>query len=505
MKVTVNGREKTIKAGATLADAIKGEPYHPGSLISVHLSTERLTATTDEFELITSRGPMVLSLDDSDDARLWKSMVAKVAGVTARWVTHDIAAFGSFKTDIVPDGTVSRRRPFDCFFSLGGNDNHTTYVMVSRSDHERAYGAGTGRIGRITVGRHLLNSLREGEAISEIRPVVSETSTDNVDITSDLTYKLDDGYSVDTCISVVLDHESPASAEQLLILSSKGYINVSESTGSYLGCTDDMDVIIPEEAHRVRERGSVTVRCNGIGAGHLFIYREKRQLLPSHNNAGTVDRGIALAVRAQMGSTLSVSTNPSRALAVGMTQAEGERFLAAAGIIAERTGDTSDDAVIAEQDPEMTMSALSEGKVRTFGVSEADVFSIRLSDDVSEAESVAYFRKTTGLSHKPVGRLKVQFSFEGMPMITFYGDEERGKSIYPQEPFKKCKKGDIGITNQSRPNRGLIGVRLADSKEYGPTGEEPYGTNLIGRFLGDLKKLGTSEDDNFIYIREAKK
>jgi len=109
----------------------------------------------------------------------------------------------------------------------------------------------------------------------------------------------------------------------------------------------------------------------------------------------------------------------------------------------------------------------------------------------------------TGLSHKPIGALKVHFAFKGMPMVTFDGDEIRGKSLYPNDPFKKCSKGDIGVTNQARPHRGLLGIRLDNSKDYGPTGEEPYGTNIFGSFLGDLDKMtkGLKEGDT-VYITE---
>ena len=115
-----------------------------------------------------------------------------------------------------------------------------------------------------------------------------------------------------------------------------------------------------------------------------------------------------------------------------------------------------------------------------------------------------YFKKVTGLSHKSIGQLKTQFSFPGSPMVTFYGDEPRAQNLYPQEPFKKCKKGEIGVTNQSRPHHGLIGIRLIDSKQYGPTGEEPYGTNLVGKFLGDLAEMEVLDDEQIIYITEAK-
>ncbi len=502
MKVIVNGKEKDLKPGAKLKDAISKEVYIKDTMISVHLSTEKLVKETSDFELVMQTGTIVLHLDDSDDAKLWKSKIKEITGATSRWVTKDIIAFGSFSTDIAVDRTERRYRPFECFFALGGFDNHTTYMMVARRDHNRSYGAGTGRIGKITVGKHLLDRLSEGEQIIEIRPMMSESSSENVVVTKDLEYPLEENYRIETFANIVLDRHSHASSEQILIIAAKGYINVSESTGSFLGCRDDMDVIIPEEKHLVREKGTVAVRATGVGLGHVLFYRETRQVTPSHNYAGHVDNGLSLIIRAEKEEKITIMTEPPRVLSVGMTQAKGTDFLSQFNVKQKRTGDTSDDAIIVEQNPEMTMEAIEKGEVETFGVTKDKVFRISVNED--DTRTAHYFRKVTGLSHKPVGMMKVQFAFPGMPMVTFYGDEVRAKELYPQDPFKKCKKGDIGVTNQSRPHHGLMGIRLQDSKEYGPSGEEPYGTNMIGRFLDDVKKLGELEEEETIYITEEK-
>ena len=170
MIVTVNGKEKKLRAGSTLKTAIAGEPYQKGTLIAVHLSEERLVTETSDFELETDRGTMVLHLNDSPAAAKWKSeMKDSMAGVSARWVTHDIAAFGSFPTDIETDRGTYSYKTYDCFLALGGFDNHTTYVMIARDNHKSSYGAGHGIIGRITVGRHILDDLREGDRIRSAR------------------------------------------------------------------------------------------------------------------------------------------------------------------------------------------------------------------------------------------------------------------------------------------------------------------------------------------------
>ena len=142
---------------------------------------------------------------------------------------------------------------------------------------------------------------------------------------------------------------------------------------------------------------------------------------------------------AKSGDTVSVVMNPSRLLSVGMTQAEAKKFLEARGVKQKRTGNTSDDAVVVEQVPERTIDALKAGEVETFAVPKDKIYRISLNRKKSPL-SVHYFEKVTGLSHKPIGMLKVFFTFEGMPMITFEGDKSRAHTLYPDDPFKKCKR-----------------------------------------------------------------
>ena len=428
MKVTVNGVEKTLRSGATLKSAISGEPYVKGSLVAVHLSEERVVTETRDFQFETDKGSFVMRLNETPEAEMWRSkLLERMTEANTRWVTHEIVAFGSFPSDIEVDRGTYGYRMYDCFLALGGFDNHTTYMMIARDNHTGCYGAGHGVIGKVTVGRHILDDLREGDRIHSVRPLMSETSKENVKVTDDLSMKMEDGYRVETNVRIKLDTDSPESSEHVLILTSEGTMGVTESTGSFVSCSEDLDVNIPEEDRKVREAGAVTVRWDGQGQGRMYIYKERRQVMFSHNTAGQVVMGQAIVANAPAGSTVTVVTDPPRALSVGMTQAEGQRFLEAAGIRQIRTGDVSDDAIIAEQGPEHTVEALKKGEVETFGVPKDRIFRIQLSD--KDQISKHYFKKVTGLSHKPIGVLKVQFTFEGLPMVTFYGDEVRGKIL----------------------------------------------------------------------------
>ncbi|MBR2255245.1 MAG: methanogenesis marker 3 protein, partial [Candidatus Methanomethylophilaceae archaeon] len=315
MKVVVNGKEKNLRARSTLKTAVAGEPYVKGSMISVHLSEEKVVNETSDFELVTDAGTMVMHLEDSPLAAEWRSKyLASMRGVSTRWVTEDIVAFGSFPTSLETDRGEYRYAMYECFLALGGFDNRTTYLMVARDNHVGSYGAGRAVIGRITVGRHILGSIREGQAIREIKPLMSETSTENVIVTDDLSFVLEEGYRVDTAVRIELDRESPESAEHLLVLTSRGVLDATEVTGSLISCSEDLDVQIPEESCKVRERGAVAVRNNGKGTGRLYVYKDRRQLSPGHNSAGMVTSGMSIVSKVGQRQSFTVVTDPPRAL-----------------------------------------------------------------------------------------------------------------------------------------------------------------------------------------------
>jgi UPF0288 family protein (methanogenesis marker protein 3) len=75
----------------------------------------------------------------------------------------------------------------------------------------------------------------------------------------------------------------------------------------------------------------------------------------------------------------------------------------------------------------------------------------------------------------------------------------------PENQFgEETLRGDVGVTNMSRPNKGLIGIRLDTSDEFGPTGEERYGTNIAGRIVSDVATLMKDVNEgDVIYLREA--
>ena len=63
--------------------------------------------------------------------------------------------------------------------------------------------------------------------------------------------------------------------------------------------------------------------------------------------------------------------------------------------------------------------------------------------------------------------------------------------------------GEIGVTNMSRKNLGLIGIRTIDTDEFGPTGEAFSATNVVGKVVGNIEGLNKLKDGSTLYIYEV--
>ena len=504
MIITVNGKAIEADDDAVLGELIEGQIYHPGSNIAIVRSVELVKKETTDFELATSKGSMILRLNDSRFANIMEGLIPKIVGLAIRWRTSKLLAIGSFSTDIEVTRGLFKFKRYDCFFSLGGFDNSTSYMMISKVDHQGQYGVEGGVFGRITRGRHLLDRLDEGDQILDIKPIVLEMKEKDAFVTNDLKTKLEDGMSVETYVSVVLSPQSPISSEHFLVLSRRGHLSITETTSTYNACSDNLDVSLMPEKVVVRDANTVTVRHEGAGEGRVYFYKVRRQLNPSHSLIGEVVKGKELFRLVKPGSEVTLTTTPPRIMTIGMTQGQGQSFLESMGFTQVRAGLEDDDSIIVEQEPELTMDVIGTKEVETFGVPPDSINVLGFSKGMSP-RAVHYIRKITGLDHKPVGTLKVHFTYPGMPLITFEGNQKEGLNLAPEKSFDGvCRKGVIGVTNQSRPQKGLIGMRLDDSDEFGPTGEERYGTSIVGRIVSPIERMMKDiKDGDVIYVREV--
>ncbi len=504
MKITVNGEQTEIAAGATLKELVEIATFNPDTQVAIVRSSKELRSETDEYEVTTDKGAFVIHVEKGANGDMFRIIRDDIADRTVRWKTSKVLAMGSFPTDLSMDNSVQMHSKFDCFFALGGFDNQTTYFMIAMSEHDGSYGVLGEKIGRVTRGRHTLEGMDEGDRILSIEPVVLEYSEKDAFIVEDLGFSLEEGMLIETVVDIELNSSSPLSAEHLLVMVRDGTFNVDEKTSTYAASTRRMEENMVAEDVKVRDAFDVTVRHQKEMTGKIYFYLKRRQVSEDHTLAGRVTNGRELMRLAQAGGRITVRTNPSRVMSVGMTQQEAVSFLDEFGVAQIRSGNTDDNATIVKQEPELTIDAILDGKVTTEGIETSRIFQISLTDEMSP-KSAEFFRKVTGLDHLPIGRMKVHFTYPGFSMVTFEGSRDLGKRLGPEEPFGPiCKRNEIGVTSMVRPNAGIIGVRVTDSDEFGPTGEERYCTNMVGRFLGDLDIMleGLKEGD-VVYIREV--
>jgi len=504
MIIRVDGVTLEAKEGSSLGDVLKGRPYQKGSLVAVIRSAELVQKETSEFEISTPKGPMILCLNDSPFAGIFRKVIEQIAGKGVRWRTSKVLAVGAFPTNIeVSRGTHHYAR-YDCFFTLGGFDNRTTYVMIGKIDHDGEYGVEGGVFGRITIGRHVLRDLDEGDKILGIKPVVLEMSAKDAFVTDDMRMKIEDGMSVESYIGVKLNKDSPVNCEHFLVVTENGVLPVTDRTETYVACSTNMDVSLIPEAISVREEDMVTVRHEGGGMGRIYIYKVRRQVAPTHSNVGMITTGKELLRLVPEGKNVTLVPDPARVMSIGMTQAAAQKFLSGRGLVQVRKGEVGDDAIVVEQEPEPTVEALATKEVETYGVPPERVNGWTL-DDSRAPRTAHYIRKMTGLDHKPIGTMKVHFTYPDMPLVTFEGNPKEALDLVPEGTFgKDSKRGDVAVTNMSRPNRGLIGLRLQTSEEFGPTGEERYGTNIVGQVVSDIDMLMKDlKDGDVVYVREV--
>lgn len=504
MRAVVNGKEKELPDGASVAKAIEGEPYMPGSSVALIRPLDAQRKMTNEYLVKTPRGCFIIELNNSKFAETWKRIYQDVVGKNLRWQTSRLHAFGSFPTHLEKSRGTSSYKRYDCFFALGGYDVNTTYFMIARVDMSDDLGLQDAAFGRVTRGRHILNLLKEGDVIEHIEPVVLRMTSQDAFCTTDINVPVEDGMMIETFVGVKLDERSPLCCEHFLVVTSDGSLSIDEKGFSYTASEANMDTSLGQEHSDVRHPDTVTVRHKGYQAGKIYFYNQVRQLNRSHNTVGKVTNGHNLVHLVPLKGKVLVRPDPMRIMTIGKTQAEAQEFLKSIGKVQKRTGDTSDEAIIVEQEPEMTIYAAKEKEIETFGVPKEKVFPLTM-DQVASPWTVRYFRKVTGMDHKPIGTMKVHFTFEGMPMITFEGDPKLAADLYPERSFEGSSvRGHVAITNMSRPQRGLMGIRLEESEEFGPTGEESPGTNMLGRFVGDLDSLMAKiAEGDIVYVRQA--
>jgi putative methanogenesis marker protein 3 len=511
MLVKVNNEEIDLAEGSTIKDAIEktNAPYTPGSIISLIKGTKEFEANINKYKLKTAKGNIIIEMlsDSTADSliEVWRDNYQNFKDKSIRWTTSNEIATGPIITDLEPSTQEFKYKQGDVILSLSGFSNESTHLIIFKEDSTGVYGVpliNQGIFAKVVGGKRTLNNLTNKDQILEVEKIIERKSfTDSASI-SNLNTVLKENNQIFTYVLLEANQNSPQSVEHLFSLIDGDKIKVNYESNSFIGFYKLQGLGKEKEFSKMRERGTVTLRNTGKGIGKVYIYREDRIQSPAHTIIGSIKKGMELIDIAKSGDFITIKSDPERIMTMDMTQKEAGEFLTSKKIEQIREGVVDDDALVVIQDPITTIDILKEKKVKTKGIIKDNLVLIDIYNE-DAPRSTWYFKKITKLVEKPIGTLKIHFAVPDMKLFLFEGNSKESKGLIPENsPKDNVSTGAIGITNMSRKNIGLVGVRFEDSNEYGPTSEPFDGTNIIGKVTTDFEVLKNYKNGDIVYIKE---
>ena len=512
MLVKINGEDIDIPEGSTIEEAIDiaNAPYSPGSLVCLIKGQSELEGNINKYKIKSPKGSVIIELLDTPEAKplvdFWKSRYADFNGLSIRWANNSEVAVGPVTTDFKPSKENHEYRDRDVLLSLSGFSRDATHIIFAKDDTENVYGVpegtGNGVFAKVIGGIRTLRNLTDDDDVTSIEPIIERSTVTDSSSVNELSTELKEGNQLFTYCLVEPNTQSPKSVEQFFSVIYDNKIKVDYESNTFIGEFWLQGITKPVEEISERERGTVTLRNTGKGKGKIYIYREDRVRVGSHTTIGKVVKGMELIDIAKYGDVITIHSNPEPIKTLTKTQKEVEEELNARGIKQERTGITDDNAIVVEQIPNDTMDIIKQGSVQTKGLNKENLVLIKIVDNAPRTRW--YFDKLTGLVEKPIGTLDVYFAVKDMHIFMFKGDDKEAKGILPENtPNNTVKAGSIGITNMSRKNLGIIGIRTEDNDEFGPTAEPFEGTNIIGEVVSDINVIKNLKDADTVYIKEV--
>jgi putative methanogenesis marker protein 3 len=503
----LDGERLVVAEGSTLDSILKSHPA--GCSVAIIRPATQEQAKTGSLAISTTAGQITVEL--SGEHASFLESPAIVPQLVLHWGDRYAAAFGPFPSDLHPVRKSHLYERGDVILGCGGYDPARSYLIFARSRHSADHGADEsgGVIGNVVSGKGVLDRWSSGDKVLKIEPVISWADTSRSFTTSDTNLVLEDGMRVVTRVAVMAQGFSPdritteaaGSVEHMLLALQSGRFVVDRATSTHIADLRRAGTDVPREYRHPRREGVVTVRATGKAAGGIFLYRTDVPSSMVHSIVGQVVQGIELVRLAQEHDVLALSVQPERIDLLGLPVQKAKEIASARGfalIIDKDVGER----IVVSQDPGTTLDVLAGRKVTVTTAPFDKVIDIEL-DDAHAPVSCAIFRKITGLIEHDAGMMPAFLKFDDV--VLFRPEIPTGFKINPENsPVDEAPAACLGITNDSRKNAGLVGVRLSANREFGPTSEPFEGTNMIGRVI-DTDKLKKVKEREKVYIREVRR
>ena len=509
MQVKVNDVEINLDVGSTVEDAIKisDAPYIEGSAIALIEGREELESHVNKYKIVTTQGSIIIELVEDAEilTNFWKDNYKNFIGTAIRWTTSNEAAIGSIVSSLEPSNDEYLYNRWDVIVSLSGFSNEATHILFSKSKHRAVYGVpdqNKGVMATIVGGKRTISKLKNTDEVIDIEPIIERKSVINSASVTDFSTELKEGNELFTYMEVEANPEAPVSFEHFLKIIEDGTFKVDYEAESFVGNYMLKGLEKDSEKIEKRKRGAVTLRNQGNGVGRVYIYREDRVSVPTHNIIGYITRGIQILDTVNENERITVKTSPEKISTVALTQKDADEYLDSLSIEHERDGYTDDDAIIVAQEPNYTVQIAQQKKIKTLGVPPQDFVEIELYEDESPS-TVWYFRKITGLLDGDVGHLRVGMALKEMDILMFNAVNKEAKGLIPEKvPEGIVHAWEICVSNMACKHVGNIGIRFVDNKEFGPTGESFGSTNIIGKVISGFDNLKAFKEGDTVYVKE---
>ncbi len=504
--VLLDGEEQKLPKGSLLSQLIPDHP--PECSVAVVRPGEETSETTSSIRLFTSRGELVVELKPEGTHLFQES----ITGITPllKWQDRQSAAFGSFPAAYAPVRTSTRYEKDDLILGCQGYAPSKSCLVFSRARHVADYGAaeGGGVIGKVVSGRGIPPLWTQKDTINSFERIVARADVSNSFTTIDQSLPLEDGMEIITRLKATaegfgkedIDTTTAESVEHMLIALASGRYTIALASSTHI--RDDVmsgtDVLPEKKGSRLE--GTMTARVKGRNRGSIYIYTADLAGTPAHTIVARISHGIEIAKLAGKGEECIIEILPHQFDLLGLTLEEGKEIAENRGVHLDIDTDEAN-RIVVNQLPATTMEVLAAGTAELTTVPSSDVIDISL-DDEHAPDSCAVFREVTGLKWHATGVLPLYFTYED---VYLFNPTVSTKTRVHLEntPSEMVPAHALGMTNDSRKGTGMIGVRINEHTEFGPTAEPFDATNIIGTVL-QPEKLAGLKDGSPVFIREVK-
>ncbi|HOP09806.1 MAG TPA: methanogenesis marker 3 protein, partial [Candidatus Methanofastidiosa archaeon] len=308
----------------------------------------------NRYEVVTDKGNFIIETTNNKFHDFFKENIEHFKDLKVQWADRNTVNFGYVPTRMEPTRKQYDYDKYSVLLGLSGYDKEMGVLTLSKMGHISRNGIEKSVFGKVTKGRHILDLLGTNDKIKDIREVeVRSEQYEYEVVTDDATIKENDNIITKTVIDVF--EQCPFAVEHLLFLIRDGVLAIDKKNITY--CRNDklQGVSLPQESSLERKRGSISVRNAGKGKGSVFIYFRDAIEDKSHSVAGNIINGLELPMNLKPGQRFKIESKTERLNTLGLEQIEAEKITKRIGIGHERIGDTDDNAIIIEQDPEITM------------------------------------------------------------------------------------------------------------------------------------------------------